>query len=144
MMKREIRFRGKRIDNGEWVYGDLENPRIKDAALIHCYRNDGKYDRQHKVEIESVGQFTGVSDRNNREIYEGDIIKTKDRFGCGDNIGYIAWLPQECGFVIVWKKYDSRLGHRSRGGSYRCDPSLEIVGNLYDNPELVKGGKNGK
>jgi len=138
MVKREIKFRGKRIDNGEWVYGDLENPRIKDTALIHCYRSDGNYDRQHKVEIESVGQFTGVIDRNKREIYEGDIVKMND------SIGYIAFLPQECKFVIVWKKYDSRLGHRSRGGSYRCDPSLEVIGNVYDNPELVKGGKDGK
>lgn len=58
-MKREIEFRGKRIDNGEWVYGDLEYSRIADAAFIHTYGPTKAYAGQFRVDPDTVGQYTG-------------------------------------------------------------------------------------
>ena len=73
-MNRTIKFRGKRIDNGEWVYGDLEYNRAKNIARIHTYDEDGEYLMQHSVDPATVGQFTGLLDKNGKEIYEGDIV----------------------------------------------------------------------
>ena len=137
---REIKFRGKDL-NGQWVYGDLEIHRKDSRRLIHSYNDDGGYNRQYDVDEETIGQFTGLHDKNGREIYEGDIVKDlAEGFSTG-RIGYIAFLPQECGFVIVWPKSDSRLGHRNRGGGYDCDPTLEVIGNVYDDKELINNYK---
>lgn len=75
-MKRQIIFRGKRLDNGEWVYGDLEYNRAKNIARIHTYGEEGEYLMQHLVEPDSVGQYTDVDDVNGNPIFEGDIVET--------------------------------------------------------------------
>ncbi|MGQ7659105.1 YopX family protein [Streptococcus suis] len=78
-------------------------------------------------------QSTGLFDKNGKEIFEGDIVVNK--YG---NVGYVAYLQQEAGFVVVLKKSDYRLGHRNTGESYDVTTNHEIIGNIYENPELVE------
>lgn len=78
-------------------------------------------------------QSTGLFDENGVDVFEGDIVV--NQYG---NVGYIAYLKQEAGFVVVLKKSDYRLGHRNTGESYDVTNNHSIIGNIYQNPDLLE------
>lgn len=78
-------------------------------------------------------QTTGLFDKNGVEIFEGDIVV--NQYG---SVGYVAYLKQEAGFVVVLKKSDYRLGHRNTGESYDVTNNHDIIGDIYQNPELLE------
>jgi uncharacterized phage protein (TIGR01671 family) len=133
-MDRKIKFRGKRIDNNEWVYGYLCFIYIdSDKARIYSPELVGSYD----VLLESVGQYIGIEDKNNKEIYEGDVTRTYGGEYCQGYYEYddkciVKW--QTCGFdmVVIKEGYGIGLGF--------CDNSeyIEILGNKTDNPKLLE------
>lgn len=138
---RTIKFRGKRLDNGEWAIGDLEYCRAKNVARIHTYDAKGYYECQHEVHPDTVGQFTGVKDKNRKDVYEGDIIECMDSDNqpirhfvkyCDEYVGYIQYLPMGDGPTC--KPYNGGLV--SQG--YIDDMGKYVVGNIHDNPELLK------
>lgn len=135
---REYLFRGKRLDNDEWVEGDLFQDR--DLGTVHIqgfdyYSTEEGLQRDGyslEVDPETVGQFTGLTDKNGRKIFEGDV--------CLDSTGWV--------FVVIWDSDNGRfLGRHSkpRGDTYICYvgrvPAVEIIGNRWDNPELLEGEK---
>lgn len=130
-MNRTIKFRGKRLDNGEWVYGDLEYNRAKNIARIHTYDEDGEYLIQHSVDPATVGQFTGLLDKNGKEIYEGDILM----LGSSDaGICEVKWNESQLAFCIRFY-YERNLGIRPLGAWARDGKNIAILGNIHDNPE---------
>ena len=127
---REIKFRGKEIKTGKWIYGSLVVDN-KGRCFIVPFQSSEKGLKCIEVDKSTVGQFTGLRDREGREIYEGDIIETE----------YDRWLV----------KFDngSFYGVKPKTGSF-LDLSKEtinyydaiVVGNVFDNPELLQEGVN--
>ena len=128
-MNREIKFRGKRIDNGEWVYGDLLQPtEICDIyEIANCESIDGT---RYEVISETIGQYTGLHDRNGKEIYEGDIVKI---IGSKEiDIGKVIYEYNE--FIVDVMNMD-----RFYGRVHPLEKFTEVIGNITDNPELLGG-----
>ncbi|EAA0093841.1 hypothetical protein BSZ46_05375 [Listeria monocytogenes] len=139
---REIEFRGKRIDNGEWVYGNLMQ--FEDSAtFIFADERKGAstltyahfiINNMHAIAEKTLGQYTGLKDKNGKKIFEGDIV-----INSKGQIGYIAFLVQEAGFVVVLKNSDYRLGHRNTNECYERATHHKIIGNIHENPDLLEG-----
>lgn len=142
-MKRQIKFRGKRIDNGEWLYGDIL--RLNDHVLIAPHDGDwydfmppksaiGTPSGKYEVDPDTVGQSTGLKDKNGKEIFDGDII-------ISFTIQEPRWLSQKSiQGVVVWDSYGFGLKEGNMDGSWLFDENQnDIIVNIHDNPELLKG-----
>lgn len=128
-MEREILFRGKANDTKEWLMGDLishtyENPNIRPIGTLNGYI----------VFPETVGQYTGLTDKNGRRIFEGDIVNVKTISGSFINY-VITWFNSDLCWVMQSLK-DTSVKFRLRS----CW-EFEVVDNIHDNPELMKGEK---
>ena len=136
---REILFRGKRTDDYEWIEGSLCTtiPSDEDFYTISYFDFEGYY-IEEKVIPETVGQYTGLTDKNGKKIFAGDIVVCKQAIN-GNLIDYYV----EIGFVEM--KYGAFGLHRKQG-YYRPfkdwleDYEYEVIGNIHDNPELLKVG----
>lgn len=142
---RDIKFRAKRVDNGEWVYGSLFVDDCYDGET-ECYieymnYKTLPYKKSVKVKPETVGQFTELCDKNGKEIYDGDIVKIL-RGSCfigyakEGYLGTVYFNNRICGFELYYSNddiFDSECISNFRDGY------CEVIGNIYDNPELLKG-----
>lgn len=122
---REILFRGK--FGNEWKYGFL-SIEPKGLVIKEPYKNESS--NVWHIDADTVGQYTGLTDKNGTKIFEGDII---DFFGRSDGDGY---------GVVKYDAYETEFGfeydniYRSLGRNFYPE-NIEVVGNVYDNPELV-------
>ena len=125
MNSRIIKFRGRRIANDEWVYGSLLRWPDGDCTILES--KDGKnYVWKRKIEPNTVGQYTGLRDTDGREIYDGDIVRTSV---AKDAIGVVEWNNDQASFVVHMK---------GRTQCYPLSKSDKIIGNIHDNPELLR------
>ena len=151
---REILFRGKRADNGEWVEGvfspynwNLFGEREEKPQIIIFSENEYFDGLWCEVLPETVGQYTGLTDNNGKKIFEGDIVRLTDEhneiewtavvvFGNPNGEYNWGWQLKAIGEfdgnkdILLWVDMEEL-------GAY-----CEIIGNIYDNPELLKGGAN--
>lgn len=131
---RDILFRGKRTDNGEWVYEDLWcNPYGKKVVCITSPINTQGTTGGNEVDPETVGQFIGLYDKNGQKIFEGDIIKGKVHEINGYRVRRGVVEYHGVGFIM---NLESNSWYDQKNIPFDC----EVIGNIYDNPELLKGG----
>lgn len=132
---RKIIFRGKRSDANEWVYGDLihgvgsKHGFIYILPITHIYPKGCNELDGWNVIPETVGQFTGLTGKNGKEIYEGDIVRIHE--GRNDfKITSIVWSDE----FLCYEPSNKDLRHalKSRYSEY-----YEIIGNIHDNPSLL-------
>ena len=142
---REIKFRGKNKDLG-FVEGQLAFDENENAYIIQNVEMDSSYGLEetmlfasmwYRVDKNTLGQYTGLHDKNGKEIYEGDIVK-HDSFYEGDcycsaGYGQVLWDEEETGFYLTAKD-------TSFIDLFNLTKNLngEVIGNIYDNPELLK------
>lgn len=132
---REILFRGKRVGAGEWAEGDLHKNIEFTKAHIHP---TGEKVRSVDVIPETVGQYTGLKDKNGVKIFEGDIVDASDEwwYACGpaghdSPILQVEYDADVCGFA-PFAIYDCDCGVYI--DARRCD----VIGNIHDNPKLLE------
>lgn len=168
---REIEFRGKRIDNGEWVYGyfiralDIENTPIKNCIIENmtsvtigggCVKQD-----YYEIDLETLGQYTGLKDKNETKIFEGDIVEFETNVNCITSelkpywkdciekqysLGGGTWWVRKDQALVQWNSKDGmwdlkvynngRYKRKSKLFTYR-ESGYVVIGNIYDNPELI-------
>ena len=146
---REILFRGKRLDNGEWIEGHLiqyEDGRARICERhteIFCYEKDRSIIQTvaHEVEPSTVGQYTCRMDKHGKRVFEEDILQL-----------YTVWdgrsEPYGCHVVVRWCENDQcyvltlkdDTHHVDDFGNYGRPEYYEVIGNIHDNPELLDGG----
>lgn len=133
-MNREIKFRGKDFLKEEWVYGDL----VKTKNFVAIKKTNGDYFRPTQVSPNTVGQYTGLKDKDGREIYEGDILqyigKRKDNM---NKVYRRKVVFHEGMFALLSKElpaYSALNYHCMEDGR----SAWSVIGNIHDNPELIK------
>lgn len=137
---REILFRGKRLQGGNWVEGyffksDI-NKREREsgkATLIFTPDCDTfimvpECHNSFMVVSDTVGQYTGLKDKNGKKIFEGDIVKSIET----KETGVVQFFPEHSAFM-VWCKSSNEVGFL-----YECTSIAEVIGNIHDNPELLE------
>ena len=137
---REILFRGK-MDNGEWVYGSFCMDALEQFnglcgvdGFIRLYDKAKGKMQTYEVDRETVGQYTGLKDKDGKRIFEGDILLLDDIKGIV-NYGTGCFCVNLSGQDYL---YRSNPAIDIVLNGY---PGLEIIGNIHDNPEMLKGGE---
>ena len=123
---REILFHGKRTDNGEWVEGSSSTEYLKECGGVMI---SPRADTCYRVDPETVGQYTGLKDKNGVRIFEGDIVRY------GDTIHQVVFEQRNTTayFGLVYSKIETMpFGH------YQDLKQIEVIGNIHDNPELLE------
>lgn len=125
---REIRFRGKRTDNGEWVEGMLAryNPKLFEVANIV-----NELDILVPVDIRTVGQYTGLTDKNGKKIFEGDIVEHHVQGDILVSRGVVKWDNKDARWFL-------QLRSKHPGFTMYKPDAYEVIGTIHDNPELLE------
>jgi uncharacterized phage protein (TIGR01671 family) len=140
---REIKFRGQRLDNGKWIYGSLVVTKFKEDKTERYFITQflGNYTFDHEVVPETVGQFTGLLDKNGKEIYEGDIIMQENYNPYNYVAIYEVVYDGESFCLKMHKGNEKTMSNDSlcSFGWYENNKLRKgkIIGNIHDNPELI-------
>ena len=133
---REILFRGKRIDSGEWVEGSLLKVTLNGETVYLIFGDNFSFDgtdvkalSHALVDPDTVGQYTGLTDKNGKLIFEGDILRYE--YGGVCSVEYGHFNCSCCHGVFGWSI--------TQDGDIRDYKYHKVIGNIHDNPELLGG-----
>ena len=131
---REILFRGKRTINGDWVYGDFvrgnERKSLRDSIFV--YDSETQSFNDYEINPSTLGQYTGLTDKNGKRIFEGDVAKVLQ--GKDKDIAYVGF---ENGAFMLYPK-TGNIYERTLWSYWYNDWDVEVIGNITDNPELLE------
>ena len=144
---RTIKFRGKRVDNGEWVYGDVMHIFPYKVKIIphdfNCPENFARQTTHLVVHPESVGQFTGLLTKSRKEIFDKDIVgghphgtvevRWNDEFATYSGYWSEKHIDEETGEAVIVER-EQMFSNELKD----CFNEWEVIGNSFDNPELLK------
>lgn len=145
---RAIKFRGFNLDAGKWVYGSLiirSRQYGSKYSILQISHDEDETDQEIEIDFTSIGQFTGLLDKNDKDLdwWEGDILKVKDP---KDTSGPAVIVFKDAGFAFQW--YEQGKPKLSDGfewasplsnGQHRTWLNIfEKVGNIYENPDMLK------
>lgn len=145
-MSREILFRGKRVDNGEWIEGSFVKYTDYDGDKVYLiYASNGN---PNNIIPETVGQFTGLTDKNGKKIFEGDIVKVsyiekRDYQGIkyddeSERIETVVYNEKTACFMLEIDNEGITMFRPLHDfGNNVFIKSIEVIGNIFDNPELL-------
>lgn len=134
---REIKFRAKMSKTREWVVGSLIRQQMrgyKDSFCVLILDNVFTSNRIVAIDKETIGQFTGLQDRNGRDIFEGDIVRSTI---CSEFVYEVAYNDERFASFGLRRKQDAFMHYF--GEAIEAD-ECEVIGNVFDNPELLKKG----
>lgn len=131
---REILFRGKREDDGIWIFGYFTRTTMIDGSIEYLIHMRTNY---FIVDPETIGQFTGIYDKTGMRIFEGDIISFR-RFD-NNHIGEIKFNRKTAAFEIWWDTTAGAYGEKAtHTEKMSADNEYEVIDNIHDNPELLE------
>ena len=137
---REILFRGKIVDGGEWLYGHYVHQYGADMIyLLDGVDREYGFDYYH-IDEETVGQYTGLTDNNDKKIFEGDIISHFIKY-LGQRVEATVEYDNQFASYVCNYTFENKICN-----AFLCDwvdgNGVEIIGNIHDNPELLKEGED--
>lgn len=154
-------FRGKEKDSGKWIYGDLRHISDGHGGYILCIvdNTNGRNNDVTGIEVSpnTVGQYTGMTDKNSTKIFEGDIIESVSRLV--NSVGTPTGGTDISRYIIEWgeHKWVKKIFFCNRGDYWKKNNVLpkdlypyttsrycEVIGNIYDNSELLNAAANGR
>lgn len=138
---RGILFRGKTVDTNEWMEGSLvralgylvEDEKFFIIPEDALYYNHGEFDIVKEVSRETIGQYTGLTDKNGTKIFEGDILRV---VGC-----YFDVIYRNGGFVWRDMRLNKFVNYANSDSNIEQFSFVEVIDNIHDNLKLLKGGK---
>lgn len=136
LIRREILFRAKRIDNGEWVYGYYYESKISGCYILTpkviTRKRDGVIIKDsfdlYEIDPKTLCQFTGLKDKNGKQIWENDIIKHE----ISDTIGAVKWYEED---YVGWCVDDVVIDEQQL--TVEMWSECDVIGNIFNNPELL-------
>lgn len=133
-MNREILFKAKRKDNGKWVEGYYR--RIPCMRMLEHYimpRNPKNRMEQYAIDPDTLCQYTGLTDKNGNNIWENDIVRRTDLYVVSEpSVGFIEYDLENTSFLIHW------TDKVEYSPTYHWKDRLEVIGNIFDNPDLLE------
>ena len=131
---RTIKFRGKSKENGEWLYGDVARNEEGAFAILPTFEINSYIDcAKYEVGRDTIGQFTGLYDKNGKEIYEGDILRIGNIQG---DVCEVKWNETVCAFGVCFY-CENEFDKSTLGEWLRREKNIAIIGNIHDNGKLL-------